>query len=251
VAPAPPIPNASPGPEPLLMSAWGVKKDQILAPVWIESERYDIEAKVPPGAAKAQLSLLLQHLLQDRFKLTLHKDTKEFSVYELTVAKDGLKIKPSPVDPDFQPLADGTPLSSGTDKDGFPILLPGQRQAGRFGNGIIHSTYRMYPMPELVTALESMIDMATGASAFDALHVVDATGLTGKFDFKLEFAGEAVIPGRPAQATPADHTPADPGSSGPSLFTALEKQLGLKLEHRRQSLDVIIVDHAEKTPTEN
>ena len=231
----------------LLMSAYGVKADQISGPGWIESERYDIEAKVPPGATKAQFSLMLQNLLADRFKLALHKDAKEFSVYELTVAKDGLKMKPSPPDPDFKPPAEGTRAGTGgLDRDGFPILLPGERAVGHFGNGMVRSTYRMYSMPEFATGLESMINMATGTSAFDPVHVMDSTGIAGQYDFKLEFVGEMVLPGRAAQGTPAD-----PGSAGPSLFTALEKQLGLKLEHHKQPLDVLVIDHVEKMPTSN
>jgi uncharacterized protein (TIGR03435 family) len=102
----------------LLISAYGVKTDQISGPGWLESERYDVEAKVPPGSTRPQSILMLQNLLADRFRLTLHKDTKEFSVYELTVAKDGPKLKPSPPDPDFKPLAEGTRLRDDADKDG-------------------------------------------------------------------------------------------------------------------------------------
>jgi uncharacterized protein (TIGR03435 family) len=191
--------------------------------------------------------LMLQNLLADRFKLALHKDTKEFSVYELTVAKDGPKLTPSPIDPDYKPLAEGTPLrKSAVDKDGFPILIPGQRQAGRFGNGVVHSTFRLCTMPDFVIDLESLINMANGDSAFSPVHVVDRTGLTGQYDFKLESAGEVVLPNRPAQGAPAD-----PGSSAPSLFTALEKQLGLKLVHSKQPLDIIVIDRLENTPTDN
>jgi len=215
----------------LLISAYGVKTDQILGPGWIESERYDIEAKVPPGSTRPQFILMLQNLLADRFKVTLHKDTKEFSVYELTVAKDGPKLKPSPIDPDYKPLAEGTPLRNNADEDGFPILLPGQRDAERFGNGVVHSTFRMSTMSDFVTDLESLINLANGDSPLSPVHVVDRTGLTGQC--------------RPAQGA------ADPGSSAPSLFTALEKQLGLKLEHSKQPLDVIVIDHVEKTPTDN
>ncbi len=232
----------------LLISAYGVKADQISAPGWIESERYDIEAKVPPGATKAQFNLMLQNLLADRFKLTLHKDTKEFSVYELTVAKGWSKA---------EAILRTTRTTSLSLKErpaqqwrwikmAFPILMPGQRQAGRWGNGITRSTYRKYSMSDLVTALEPMMNMATGTSVFEPVHVMDSTGITGQYDFKLEFAGEMVLPGRAAQGTPAD-----PGSAGPSLFTALEKQLGLKLEHSKQPLEVLIIDRVEKTPTEN
>jgi uncharacterized protein (TIGR03435 family) len=124
--------------------------------------------------------------------------------------------------------------------------MPGQRQAGRFGNGVIHSTYRICTMSDFVAGLETLINMATGESAFSPVHVVDQTGLTGQYDFKLEFAGEVVFPGRTASSVPAD-----PGSPGPSLFTALEKQLGLKLEHRKEPLDMLVIDHVGKTPTDN
>jgi uncharacterized protein (TIGR03435 family) len=232
----------------LLISAYGVKTDQISGPGWLESERYDIEAKVPPGSTRPQFILMLQNLLADRFKLALHKDTKEFSVYELTVAKDGPKLKPSPPDPDFKPPAEGTRAGTGgLDKDGFPILLPGERQGGRFGNGVVHSTFRMYTMSDFAKDLEALINMANGDSPFAPVHVIDRTGLTAQYDFKLESAGEVVLPNNRA----AQGTPADPGSAAPSLFTALEKQLGLKLEHSKQPLDIIVIDRVEKTPTDN
>jgi uncharacterized protein (TIGR03435 family) len=100
-------------------------------------------------------------------------------------------------------------------------------------------------MSDFVTDLESLINMANGDSPFAPVHVVDRTGLTDQYDFKLE-AGEVVLPNRHAQGTPAD-----PGFAAPSLSTALEKQLGLKLEHRKEPLDIIVIDHIEKTPTDN
>jgi uncharacterized protein (TIGR03435 family) len=126
------------------------------------------------------------------------------------------------------------------DKDGFPILIPGQRQAGRFGNGVVHSTFRMYTMSDFVIDLESLINMANGDSAFSPVHVVDRTGLTGQYDFKLQSAGEVVLPNRPAQgATSNSNIPSNRSISSSSTASK-------KLPQTTKNPPVLRIPHSNR-----
>ncbi len=110
----------------LLLTAYGVKNYQISGPDWLDTERYDIAAKIPPGTTKEQFALMLQNLLAERFKLTLHHTTKDLPLYELVVAKNGPKLKPwmdDPSSPPPSPPAPGAPPPMG--KDGSPRVQPG------------------------------------------------------------------------------------------------------------------------------
>ena len=133
----------------LLTTAYNVKGYQISGPAWLDSERYDIAAKIPKGATKEQFQLMLQNLLAERFKLTLHRESKDLPIYALVVGKNGVKMKESPKDdpaPDpaggpSSPSAPPPPSGSGAmgdgpngrmkmGKDGMPQMPPG---AGRGG----------------------------------------------------------------------------------------------------------------------
>ena len=220
----------------LLTKAYGVRHDQISGlPGWSETQAYSIVAKIPPNTTKDQFNLMLQNLLAERFHLTLHHETREFQVYTLLVAKGGPKMKPSLPDPQ----AETSPPK------GFPVLGPGARVATATGYGPLYgsvrSTHRQ-TMAEFAEGLGAMVNMSNGDGIVRGgpppAHVIDKTGLTGEFDFTLEFAG-AVFPGG------ADE------SLAPTLFVALEKQLGLKLEKGKAGLDVLVIDHVDKGPTEN
>jgi uncharacterized protein (TIGR03435 family) len=216
----------------LLFVAYGLidYEQQISGPGWIDTEKYDLAVKIPPGTTKKQFQLMLQNLLADRFKLVVHHETKELPVYELVIGKSGPKLKESAGIP-----GEHAPPSDYRDRDGFPILPAGSPGfASGFGPGLhSHWTAHQQGMPALADRLSGRL--ATGR------RVVDKTGLTGKYDFTLAYDMER------AGDPPAD---ADDGPL-PSIFDAVQQQLGLKLVAGKAPFDVVVVDRAEKMPTEN
>ena len=226
----------------ILVYAYGVRPDEIGGPRWIDSERYDITAKVPVGANRQQVKLMLQKLLAERLKLTLHRGTKIVPLYELIVAKNGPKLTVSKGS--APPPGSGSPqLSPNTrisvDKNGFPILPEGVGNAQRIMNGHVFITAMGQPLSLIANAVEQQ-GLSVDAAGLPSLRVVDKTGLTGKYDFRLDFA----------QRQMEDAAPTDGRSDrGPSVFSAVQDQLGLKLELRKQPVETLIIDHAERVPT--
>jgi uncharacterized protein (TIGR03435 family) len=163
----------------LLMTAYGVKIYQISGPGWLDTERYDILAKLPPDATKEQFALMLQNLLAARFKMTLHHETKNLPLYELVVAKNGPKLKQSVDDPNAPPP--GTMPAMG--KDGVPKMPP----SGAMMTGM-NGSFRMGANKQSMSNLAEMLTNQVGSP------VVDKTGLTGEYDYTLEFSPEG-LPG--------------------------------------------------------
>jgi uncharacterized protein (TIGR03435 family) len=234
----------------LISSAYGVKSFQVSGPGWMDTERFDIDAKIPEGATKEQFNVMMQNLLAERFKLAVHREKKDFPLYELTIAKGGPKLKPATEDPSAAagPPPPGPPPRG---KDGFPQLPPGR--PGLMMNALPGGHRRVMAMVQPVSVLADML-----SNLMDG-PVIDKTGLTGKFDFTLEFVPEPGFGAGPLGAAPPPPPNADPGQPAglaaadqPSeLFTALQEQLGLKLERKKGPLDVWVVDRAEKVPAEN
>jgi uncharacterized protein (TIGR03435 family) len=237
----------------LLQNAYGVKGYQISGPAWLDTERYDITAKVPEGATKEQVSVMLQNLIVERFGLKFHKETKEFPLYELSAAKNGPKLKPAaaaPADaPEPPPVAGPPPMG----KDGFPVLPTGRPTM----------LIMMRPGPRLQMRATMQPVKQLADFLGDQLHipVIDKTGITGNYDFTLDFAPE---PGQGPMGLPPPPPPPPGGNDGavkagdtndqadaPTLLTAIQEQLGLKLDKKKGPLEVLVVDHIEKTPTEN
>jgi uncharacterized protein (TIGR03435 family) len=214
----------------VLLRAYDVKPYQATGPDWLSSERYDITAKIPPGATKEQFNLMLQRLLAERFHLALHHETRELQGYELIRGKTGPKLKPSTeVGPDVQPTE--APM---TDAHGFPQLSsPGLvMMEGLHGTTVVSFlTARAQPLTALVEMLSKEF----------RLPVTDKTGLTGKFDFTLEFAPQA----------PGALSPDTPDESAPNLMSAVPLQLGLRLDPKKIPVDILIIDRVDKVPTEN
>jgi uncharacterized protein (TIGR03435 family) len=234
----------------VLMTAYDIQIYQLTAPAWLGTERYDIVVKVPAGATKAQVSVMWQDLLKERFGMAVHHESKEFPVDELTVAKGGLKMKETILPPDAEPFtpAAGPPK---LDKNGSPEMN---------GSGAITfiSLNANNPTARMIVKGLPSSDIASRLAGLLRRPVIDKTGLTGKYDFTLEFTPD--LAGMPLPSPP----PGDPGrapstavSSGiasdppTSISSAVEKQLGLKLTSTKGKLDVIVVDRAEKIPTEN
>jgi uncharacterized protein (TIGR03435 family) len=184
---------------------------------------------------------MLQHLLAERIGLKIHRERKEMASYELAVAKGGPKFKESEPEKEVE-LPSATPqapppLKMGT--DGYPVLPPGRP-----------GTIMMNGMGTRRAVRETMAQFASSLSNQVGRPVVDATGLTGKYDFVLNwsFRGASAAPPPPG----ADGVlPAAADPSGPTIFNAIQEQLGLKLESRKSMVEVVVVDKIEKTPTEN
>jgi uncharacterized protein (TIGR03435 family) len=229
----------------LVQQAYDVRDFQLSGgPGWTGADRYDITAKAENASAEApadprqlseqqrktlqeQTRLRLQALLADRFQLKIHRETKELPVYALVVAKNGPKLKENA----------GANEGRGRGMRMSPGQLVGQQVGTDF----------------LVQSLAQMLGRT----------VLDQTGLKGTYDFELTFApesgrggvfggpGDGAPPPPPPGAGPGlikEPPPADP--NGPTIFTALQEQLGLKLESQKGPVDIIVIDHVEK-PSEN
>lgn len=212
--------------------AYGVKDFQISGPGWMRT-RFDIEAKYPAGATKDQVPEMLQSLLRDRFKLQLHRDTKEHAVYALVVGKSGPKLRATEVKasdyPDSPSRRPGTPVRGDIQIMGSP-------------SGI-HLTGPAVTLSKLSDTL----------SGFTDKPVVDQTGLQGEYDIDLVFVPDnmQLMPGGPAGPRHGlDGGPDTHSEPRVTIFDALQ-QYGLKLESRKASMTTLIVDHLEKNPTAN
>lgn len=227
----------------ILQATFGVKSDRFeQLPDWTRERRFEIEAKVPAGATKNDLQEMLQDVLKDRFGLAFHMSKKEIDAYTLVVAKGGPKLRPA------APAAGPPPEHLGeqgrfqTDDNGFPALPPGYSISARTGSttttGAIRMTFRNATPAALVTAIGR-----------GTIEISDKTGLSGPYDFTLEYDPESVIP--LIQSTL--HLPDLPEyrPDAPDIFTALEKQLGLRLEKGKALVDVVVIDHLDREPKEN
>jgi uncharacterized protein (TIGR03435 family) len=192
----------------LIQVAYRVREDQVSGgPKWMDSERYDVVATTVGSPTEDESRQMLQRMLAERFQLKAHRESREANIYQLTVAKGGLKVRPANA-------AEG-------------------RSRASMARGKI--TGQQISMPQLA----DMLSHALGQT------VLDATGVKETFDVKLEWApgeSEPVLtkPGVAPQATaPAETT-------GPSIFGALQEQMGLKLEARKATVEVLAVDAAER-----
>jgi uncharacterized protein (TIGR03435 family) len=181
-------------------------------PGWINEDRFTVNARAAGRLGQGELPLMMQSMLEDRFKLKVHRETREMPVYVLVPEKNGHKMRPAK-DPNAPPESRGF---SGTE--------------GEFRAAAVNLT-------QIVNLLQ----------AFVGRPIIDKTGATGLYDFTLRWSPNGGLdpfgPGTPATAPPAD-------SSGLTLFNALQDQLGLKLNAEKGPVEVIVIDNIEK-PTEN
>jgi uncharacterized protein (TIGR03435 family) len=232
----------------LICRVYTLREEQLSGPSWLVSARFDVMAKLPTGATKDQLARMWQNLLAERFGMVFHREMKELPAYELVVAKSGLKMKLT-AEPEPAGGAPAQPTSAPKttlDKDGKRELAPGERRMTAITDretGMIRISARGQTVSSLLRT-----------TAFDlGRSVVDKTGLTGAYDFNVDFAPAKRLP-LPAPPVPSDaQSPAEAASApgGMSLPAALEKQLGLKLESKSAPQEMLIVDRIERTPTEN
>jgi len=182
----------------LIQWAYNVKEYQIAGPEWLNSDEacYDITAKTSSDTPRDQLRPMLQTLLTERLHVAVHRETRTLSGMELVVAKNGPKLAPA--------AAEG-------------------RNSTNSRGGDVTATH------------VSMADFANNLSRWMHQAVIDNTGLTGNYDFKLSYE-------------PNEN---QEGTTKPSIFAALQEQLGLKLNSAKIPLEVIVIDHAERIPAEN
>jgi uncharacterized protein (TIGR03435 family) len=264
----------------LMSYAYGVKPYQITGPDWMATEHFDIIAKMPEGSTKADAPKMLQTLLEDRFKLTTHRASAEHPVLALVVGKGGPKLKASAEKP--VAIDESAPLKPGESKmegstgpvrvkidmtTGSSVIDMGLQGKMAFrldpAKGTLHLDFSMTTMTgfaDMVTQLFAQLGGTGGR------QVVDMTGIEGNYDATVDLglaeiiamaraAGADIpagVPGGPAGAG-GGNAPAvasDPSGGGTSLTDAVQS-MGLKLESRKATVDQFIVDHIEKTPTEN
>jgi len=217
----------------LFIDAFRVKGYQIDGPDWLDTQWFEIEATMPADTTPEQLSLMLQNLLANRFGLRMHRATKDVSGYALIVANAGPKFRP-PVKAGPAQESDG-PINweeHGIGADGFRIL-PSQL-AGRAGLWFFKGIRGCRE----VFHQQTMQTLAASLSTLMGLPVIDATALMAEYDFTLTY-------------TPDDFQMGTQREPFPRIFDALPAQLGLRLQPKKLPADVIVVDHMEKTPTEN
>jgi uncharacterized protein (TIGR03435 family) len=234
----------------IILRAYEVQNFQLIGgPGWITSDRFDVTAKADGNVTPSQVNLMLRSLLADRFKLVVHNESREMPLYELVMArpdgKPGPNLTPSAVDcTAARGRRTGGPPAAGAPPAGQPP--GGPAQPGALANcqvmmGISTLDAKGQPLSLLATTLSPRVGRI----------VVDKTGLTGGFDFTLQWTPEPGGPGGPAGVPPPGapaFPPVDP--NGPSIFTALQEQLGLKLDTQRGPIDVVVIDSVAQ-PTED
>jgi len=212
----------------VMLTAYDVANYQLTGPDWLNTLRFDITAKIAEGATREQFRAMLRNLLETRFRMALHRESREMAIYTLVPASKGVKIQPAaapaPVGDSPAQMAKALP---GVGPDGFPKLsIPSAGIVIETKDGVARLSAKEVSLAKLAENL-------TGRAG---RPVVDRTGLAGVFTFALYFAPE----GAERSDNPA-----------PDLFAALQEQLGLRLEAGRGPVEYLVVDHAEKIPVEN
>jgi len=245
----------------LAARAYGVKEFQVEGPAWLDSERYDVIATILKGADKAQVGLMMQRLLADRFKLALHHETKPMAVYTLSVAKGGPKLQE--IDPDNPPPLPAPPRGGPP----MPPPPPGGGSMSGPGSAPPRAGFRIMlsPTGRHLTGNATISRLCDLLSNLTDRPVTDLTGLKGTYAFDLSWTpddtermggkfGLAMAMGPPPGGAassgpqPSADTNNDPGQT---LAQALQTNSGLKLEAKRNPAHILVIDHAEKVPTEN
>lgn len=217
----------------LIRVAFGIQSFQLIGgPSWIGSERFDIVAKADGDPPSGSMVVMIRRLLAERFKLIAHKERRTLQLYALVMAdadrRLGPQLRASQVD---CAVAMASARARSGSPSGFP--QPGERQ--------LCDLFVGFP-PLFSAGGVNMPQLATSLSRVVRRVVIDQTGLSGTFDFDLQWTPEG-LPQRPADAVePARLNGVDVDPNGPSIFTALREQLGLKLEPQDGPVDVIVID---------
>ncbi len=209
--------------------------DQIAGPAWLRSNRYNIQAKIPAGATAEQFRTMLQNLLTERFRMVLHHETRALPGYNLTLAKSGSRLTASP------------PSELGTGDPAGPLVKYGA--PGEYGK-LLRPGFLVFPYKgtrstanHAIGREQSLAEITKLLTELMNTHIVDKTGLAGKYDFTIDWVPDGVT-----MIQEADGPEIAPPHGIP---TAIEDQLGLKLVKTTLPLDTIVVDSADKIPASN
>jgi uncharacterized protein (TIGR03435 family) len=254
----------------LLARAFDVGTDQIAGPAWLRGvvsiNYYAIDATMPSDTTKEQFQKMLQNLLAERFHLVWHRESRTFPGYALIVDKGGPKVKEAP--PNKDAIPDTTPeprtmASTPRGDDGFPDVPGPHTITMGDSSGQTRVKYQERTMGEFASSLGFIIARSQGRGLLDNSpqpRVVDETGLAGKYTFILEYynaaAGDAnaSLLARPESQPGSGPLPSvgESGGGGLDVFTAIRKQLGLRLEKKADvPLGMIVVENVDKVPTSN
>jgi uncharacterized protein (TIGR03435 family) len=213
------------------------------APGWIDAERYSITAKAPEGTPPGAMTVMMLNLLKDRFHLTTHLETREQPIFNLVIARTngrlGPDLKPTPAECQAA-MAERLAAMKAAAERGAPLPLPTFPDPSapvpcgsmRMGPGLINGSGRT--IAQILPTLSDLLGRP----------VIDKTGLTGPYDFALRFAPTGRATGLFALLPGATPPPEDPDA--PGLSTAVQEQLGLKLESARGPVEVVVIDRIEK-----
>ncbi|HWE50405.1 MAG TPA: TIGR03435 family protein [Bryobacteraceae bacterium] len=264
----------------LIALAYGVKPYQISGPDWMGTARFDIVAKMPEGSSKADANQMLQSLLEERFKVAVHRSSAEHPVLAIVVGKGGPKLKASSGTPvaidESVPLKPGEMKSEGPDGEirvsvdmstGSAVVNTGTKGKMAYKvNPASQSMHLEFSMVTLSGFADMLTQLFTQLSGGKGSQIVDMTGIQGNYEASLDVSladlmnmarsmGMNVPPAGPGVGNQTAGSQAEPAvASDPTGSTSLTdavQSLGLKLESRKATVEQLVVDRAEKTPTEN
>jgi uncharacterized protein (TIGR03435 family) len=218
-------------------TAYRLKTAQISGPAWLADAKFDISAKLPDGATRAQIPEMMQALLAERFKLELHRESKELPVYALTLGKGPLKLKESAPDPDAPAPTGNVDVTVRGATNGSMVSLGGGASIKGTLGGL---EAKRVTIRQLLDSIERYLDRPA----------VDMTGLTGVYDVTIQYSLDElrnVLRATGSSVTIPDAAADQFPGSIPSSF----ESLGLKLEARKAPLEILVIDRIEKTPTQN
>jgi len=246
----------------LIPIAFNVKPHQVSGPDWMGSQRFDILAKMPEGTTKEQVPEMLQALLSERFLLKIHRENREQNVYALVVGKGGPKLKESP--PEVEEPAGDPPkgaitlgagnnqirVSPGATGPTFTSGQTGTTKMSMAAEGQMRMEMSKVSMPAFAAILTRFLDRP----------VVDMSELKGNYQVALDLSMQTIfnnaraaglgIPAAGLRGEPGRPVEASEPSGGGSIFASVQ-QLGLRLDSRKAPIETLVIDHVEKTPTEN
>jgi len=226
----------------LIRTAYRVSAYQLSGPEWMNTLRFDVVAKLPEGAKRSEIPEMLETLLEQRFQLKFHHSTKEVPGYELVVAKGGARLKESVLDP-------STPESGVIQSNSALNKKGGVTNTGP--NGVIKQTTGPKGMH---LDIQGMTLPALGEylARLTLSPVANQTDLKGRYDFELDLSREELVALARADggAIGAPLQTPEPDPDAVTLAVSLDR-IGLKLTPHKQPVDLLVIDHLEKSPTEN
>jgi bla regulator protein blaR1 len=226
----------------------GLNERIVGGPDWIDNNRYDVDArideslmrrfeKLPNEERKEQMSLMMQSLLADRFKLKVHFQSRELPIYGLTMAKGGPKLT----------VTKDVPTTTGDDQPPPKVAFPTRAEDLRKGILVLYRG-QAAEMTAKAATLDELVHWLAGYSEIGGRTVVNRTGLPGPYDFTLRWTRERLIAREPLDEQLSSAQSNVP--EAPALFTALQEQLGLRLMSTKGPVEVLVIDHID-LPSQN